>query len=277
MNKCLLNGLLLLFVMLNVMNAEAAKGKNKEREVIIETTLGTIKVKLYNETPKHRDNFLKVAQSGAYNGVLFHRIINDFMIQVGDLSTHQDSALAVKYEKEFDYLQDAEIVYPQLFHKKGVLAAARTADQVNPEKKSSSTQFYIVTGKVFNDATLQIVEKQKFEQLKQRIFMRLQNENKALIKELYRSGNRERLNSLRDELIAETEKEAEQNKATAAFTPVQKEAYKTIGGTPHLDAEYTVFGEVTSGIEVVDSIQKVETDAGDRPLEAVRIIKVTVK
>ncbi len=268
---------LLLLIILNGMNAEAAKVKNKEREVVIETTLGTIKVKLYNETPKHRDNFLKVAQSGAYNGVLFHRIINEFMIQVGDLSTNQDNTLAVKYEKEFDYLQDAEIVYPQLFHKKGVLAAARTADQVNPEKKSSSTQFYIVTGKVFNDSALQIAEKQKFEQLKQRIFIRLQNENKALIKELYRSGDRERLNSLRDELIAKTEKEAEQNKATAAFTPAQKEAYKTVGGTPHLDAEYTVFGEVTSGIEVVDSIQKVKTDAGDRPLEAVRIIKVTVK
>ena len=183
----------------------------KETVVIIHIDKGDITVKLYNETPKHRDNFIKLIKSGWYNGSEFHRVISQFMIQGGaNADGTQDPG----------YMIDAEF-RPEIFHKKGALAAAREGDVINPEKKSSGSQFYIVQGRKFNDQMLNMLEQ----------------------------------------------------KNNIKFTEKQREVYKTIGGTPHLDGAYTVFGEVISGLNIVDTIAAVKTNKamGDRPIEPIKM------
>ena len=206
--KKLLLPLLLMFLF--VVSSTFAQVE-KESVVIIHTDKGDITVKLYNQTPKHRNNFLKLVKNGWYDGSEFHRVINNFMIQGGE---------SAKGVVDPGYKIDAEIL-PELFHKKGALAAAREGDNVNPERKSSGSQFYIVQGQKFNDQYLNM-----FEQ-----------------------------------------------KLNTKFTEEQRKTYKTIGGTPHLDGTYTVFGEVISGLNVVDSIAAVKTNKkmGNRPIEPVKM------
>lgn len=248
----------------------------KETQVVMKTSLGTIKLKLYNETPQHRDNFIKLVKEGQYNGLLFHRVIKDFMVQGGDV-TSKDAPMSKQLGAgDLGYTVPAEFVYPKYFHKKGALSAARTGDEVNPEKESSASQFYIVTGKVYKDAELAQMEKQKEGRLKQSIFARLQKENSAKIKAAYQSGDKAELAIIRDTLVGKTEMEAEKRKDETKLTPEQREAYKTIGGVPFLDNEYTVYGEVTEGLDVVDAIQNVKTNRQDRPLENVVIESVSI-
>jgi cyclophilin family peptidyl-prolyl cis-trans isomerase len=242
----------------------------------MKTSLGDIKLKLYNETPQHRDNFIKLVKEGQYNGLLFHRVIKDFMVQGGDV-TSKDAPMSKQLGAgDLGYTVPAEFVYPKYFHKKGALSAARTSDEVNPEKESSASQFYIVTGKVYKDAELAQMEKQKEGRLKQSIFARLQKENSAKIKAAYQSGDKAELAIIRDTLVGKTEMEAEKRKDETKLTPEQREAYKTIGGVPFLDNEYTVYGEVTEGLDVVDAIQNVKTNRQDRPLENVVIESVSI-
>lgn len=210
--------LIILLLTANLMSLFAQKeGKPaKGPVVLISTKFGDIKVKLYNQTPYHRDNFVKLVKEGFYNDLLFHRIIKDFMIQGGDPNSKSAQAGQELGSGGPEYTLPAEI-NPDLYHKKGVLSAARTGDQGNPQRRSSGSQFYIVQGKVYSDAEL--------DQLTQRGFV---------------------------------------------FTPEQREVYKTIGGTPFLDAQYTVFGEVVEGLDVLDKIAAVPTQQpGDRPLENV--------
>lgn len=250
--------------------------QTKETQVVMKTSLGTIKLKLYNETPQHRDNFIKLVKEGQYNGLLFHRVIKDFMVQGGDV-TSKDAPMSKQLGAgDLGYTVPAEFVYPKYFHKKGALSAARTGDEVNPEKESSASQFYIVTGKVYKDAELAQMEKQKEGRLKQSIFARLQKENSATIKAAYQSGDKAELAIIRDTLVGKTEMEAEKRKDETKLTPEQREAYKTIGGVPFLDNEYTVYGEVTEGLDVVDAIQNVKTNRQDRPLENVVIESVSI-
>lgn len=250
--------------------------QTKETLVVMKTSLGTIKLKLYNETPQHRDNFIKLVKEGQYNGLLFHRVIKDFMVQGGDV-TSKDAPMSKQLGAgDLGYTVPAEFVYPKYFHKKGALSAARTGDEVNPEKESSASQFYIVTGKVYKDAELAQMEKQKEGRLKQSIFARLQKENSAKIKAAYQSGDKAELAIIRDTLVGKTEMEAEKRKDETKLTPEQREAYKTIGGVPFLDNEYTVYGEVTEGLDVVDAIQDVKTNRQDRPLENVVIESVSI-
>ena len=253
-------------------------GSNQEKmetKLKIETTAGDIVVKLYNETPKHRDNFIKLAQEGTYNGTLFHRVIKDFMIQAGDPQSKNAPKGQALGRGDVGYTIPAEFVYPKYFHKRGALSAARQGDNVNPEKESSGCQFYIVTGKVYNEQSLLSME----EQINQ---MHLQNAFNALaqkrMKEIYkmrREGDQDGLMKLQDELIEQAEK-GMAGKPRFQFTPEQVKAYTTVGGTPHLDGEYTVFGEVLEGMDVVDKIQRVKTDRNDRPEENVVINKVTI-
>ena len=156
------------------------------------------------------------------------------------------------------------------------MCAARTGDEVNPEKASSASQFYIVTGKKYSDSELKQMEKQLENRLKQSIFARLQAENKSKIMELYRSGDKAELAILRDTLIGKTELEAEKRKDEAKLTEEQKEIYKTVGGVPFLDNQYTVYGEVVDGMEVVEKIEKSKTNRQDRPTENISIISVEV-
>ena len=250
--------------------------ETKETQILMKTSLGDIKLKLYNETPQHRDNFIKLVKEGQYNGLLFHRVIKDFMVQGGDVTSKDAPMNKQLGAGDLGYTVHAEFVYPKYFHKKGALSAARTGDEVNPEKGSSASQFYIVTGKVYKDAELAQMEKQKEGRLKQSIFARLQKENSANIKAAYQSGDKAELAIIRDTLVGKTEMEAEKRKDETKLTPEQREAYKTIGGVPFLDNEYTVYGEVTEGLDVVDAIQNVKTNRQDRPLENVVIESVSI-
>ncbi len=245
-----------------------------EMQVVMHTSMGDIQLKLYNETPKHRDNFIQLVKDGTYNGLLFHRVIKDFMIQGGDVTSKDAPMNKSLGAGDLGYTVPAEFNYPKYFHKKGALCAARTGDEVNPERASSASQFYIVTGKKYSDAELNQMEKQLENRLKQSIFARLQAENKPKIMEYYRSGNKEELAILRDTLIGKTELEAEKRKDEAKLPKEIREIYKTEGGVPFLDNQYTVYGEVVKGIEVVDAIQQVKTNRQDRPTENVVITSV---
>ena len=246
-----------------------------ETKLKIETSAGDIVVKLYNETPRHHDNFIKLAQDGTYEGTLFHRVIKDFMIQAGDPESKGAPKGKMLGAGDMGYTIPAEFVYPKYFHKKGALSAARQGDNVNPEKASSGCQFYIVTGKVYSDSTLLDMERQMNQLRLNNAFQALVQKNMKTIYKLRREGNQDGLLDLQDTLIAQAEAQVEKEEPFR-FTPEQVQAYTTVGGTPHLDGEYTVFGEVLEGMDVVDKIQRVKTDRNDRPEEDVVIEKVTV-
>lgn len=250
--------------------------QNKPGDVLVEikTTEGNLTVRLFGDTPHHRDNFVKLAKEGYYNGVLFHRVINEFMVQTGDPDSKTASAGKMLGSGGPGYDIEAEIVYPTHFHKRGALAAARQGDQVNPERRSSGSQFYIVTGKAYNDSTLNQMERQLQMMQKQNIFNDLAREHRDSIMTLRRNRDQAGLQALQDELVAITEKKAAE--APARLTAEQREAYTTTGGTPHLDNQYTVFGEVVDGMDVIDKIEKVETDSHDRPLKDVKILSMRV-
>lgn len=206
--------------------------RQKETHVVMETTMGMIELKLYDETPLHRDNFIRLVQENAFDSLLFHRVIQYFMIQGGDPDSKYAAPGAVLGDGDRPYTLPAEFRLEQgIYHRRGVIASAREGDDVNPEQRSSAMQFYIVWGRIFDDAGLDKVQ----ERLDQR------------------TGGRVRL------------------------TPEMREVYKTVGGTPHLDGQYTVWGEVVNGLDVVDAIQRVPTDTNDRPLEDVRILRTYLK
>ncbi|MEI3466429.1 MAG: peptidylprolyl isomerase [Bacteroides fragilis] len=252
------------------------KDGNMEKETVlkIETSMGDIKVKLYNETPKHRDNFIKLAKDGTYNGTLFHRVIKDFMVQAGDPESKNAPKGKMLGSGDVGYTVPAEFVYPKYFHKKGALSAARQGDEVNPEE-SSGCQFYIVTGKVFNDSTLLNMEQQKNQNKVTEAFNALAQKHMKEIYKMRKANDQDGLYALQDTLFIQAEAEAAKQ-PDFHFTPEQIKAYTTVGGTPHLDGEYTVFGEVVEGMDIVDKIQQVKTDRSDRPEEDVKIINVSV-
>lgn len=231
--------------------------------VKIETTLGDIVVRLYDETPLHRDNFVKLAKEGYYDDCLFHRVIKDFMIQGGDPDSKGAPAGKMLGTGGPDYTIEAEIK-PELFHKRGTLAAARQGDEVNPERRSSGSQFYISWGQVYNEGQLKGLEKQLKMQAEQQIFNSLAMQHREEIMNLRRNRDRAGLQALQDQLIAETQTKV---KDVAGLSDAQKEAYTTVGGVPHLDGQYTVFGEVVEGLDVVEQIQHAATGAADRPIE----------
>ena len=216
--------LLLLLATLQAAAQPAVKLKNRDykKDVALQTTAGTIILRLNDSTPLHRDNFLRLVKSKYYDGILFHRVIQNFMVQAGDDKTKPGTDTAA--QSRWNYTVPAEI-RSNLFHKKGMLAAARTGDNVNPERRSSGTQFYIVKGKTFSDVQMDSVE-----------VARLQGRK---------------------------------------LPPAHRDVYKTLGGTPQLDGNYTVFGEVVSGLDVIDKIAATPTSKQppDKPLTDVRIKK----
>ena len=241
--------------------------------VDIRTSLGDIKVRLYDDTPKHRDNFLKLVREGFYDGVLFHRVIKDFMIQTGDPSSRTADSTAMLGAGDPGYTIEAEIAYPRHYHKRGALAAARTGDQVNPERRSSGSQFYIVTGEKVAAARMAQMAENAVMGKRQQYFRTLVERDREKISALEASGDRDGLEALRQSLIAETE-----NAVKAEPLPDNiVNDYTTVGGTPHLDGQYTVFGEVISGMDTVEKIENVATGRADRPLEDVRIISATIE
>ena len=246
--------------------------------VLLETTFGEIELALYNETPQHRDNFVKLVNDGTYNGVLFHRVIKDFMVQTGDPSSRTATADALLGEGGPGYDIPAEIVYPKFFHKRGALAAAREGDETNPDRKSSGSQFYIVTGRRFSEYQLEKMLERIVNQEKAMIFNQLAANRRSEIEAVQAMGDEMALKGLQGIIAAAAEKIYNENHKDNpfSFTPEQVAAYSTIGGAPHLDGQYTVFGEVVKGMDVVDKIQNVTTGAHDRPVDDVRIISAKV-
>lgn len=234
--------------------------KFEHMKVKIETTLGDITVRLYDETPIHRDNFVKLVKEGYYDGTLFHRVIKDFMIQGGDPDSKGAPAGKMLGVGGPDYTLEAEIK-DNLYHKRGALAAARQGDEVNPERRSSGSQFYIVWGQVYKENQLNQLGKQIRMQKVQDVFNALAKAHREEIMQMRRERNRAGLQELQDQLIAE----AENKVGKQGLTDQQMQLYSTVGGTPHLDGQYTVFGEVVEGLDVVEQIQNTATGRADRP------------
>jgi peptidylprolyl isomerase len=254
--------LLLLFISCK---SNTPKGTRAE----IKTTAGTITIVLYDQTPGHRDNFIKLVQSGFYNGVSFHRVIRDFMIQTGDGNTN--ASIPPKEKSKYEYYIPAEI-NDSLFHKRGVVAAAREGDDVNPSRSSSGTQFYIVQGKKYTD--------DDFPKMEQRIDnSRKQYEYYKLL-EAERAKHKQAGDSVSDEKIQQDAMtkyyDLVEKEGTYKLSKPRKDLYKSIGGTPFLDGSYTVFGEVLSGMDVVDAIASATTDLNDKPVKDIKIIKVKI-
>ena len=272
-----------LMTMSSMLVAQEIKTKKMENNSVqatgdvlvdIKTSVGDIRIRLYGETPKHRDNFVKLVKKGVYDGVLFHRVINKFMIQTGDPDSKGAPAGKMLGSGGPGYDIEAEINYPKFFHKRGALAAARQGDEVNPERRSSGSQFYIVTGRVYNASQLSQMEKQLQMQQQQTIFNGLAMQYRDSIMNMRRNRDQAGLQALQDELVAKTEAEAAKN--PVKFTQEQIQAYSTVGGTPHLDGTYTVFGEVVEGMDVVAKIEMTPTGAQDRPQEDIKIISMTI-
>ncbi len=278
-NKILL--ICLAFIALTACNAGSKRQTNHHMEnekrtlVKLETTMGNITVALYNETPKHRDNFIKLVKEGVYDSTLFHRVIKQFMIQAGDPDSKNASDTAMLGSGDVGYTIPAEF-NPIFFHKKGVLAAARQGDDVNPEKASSGCQFYIVTGRKFTEPQLLGMENKINEQREEALFDSLARQHMKEIYKMRKAGDNAGLLELQDTLEAQARELADKEEKFR-FTPEQIKAYSTIGGAPHLDGSYTVFGEVTEGMEVVDNIEIAKTNRADRPIENIRILKASIQ
>ncbi len=224
--------LLLSLLILSFSCTTTRMGSQREQKVLVETTEGNITLKLYNETPLHRNNFIKLVKTKKYDGLLFHRVIDKFMIQGGDPDSKNATKDASLGNGDVGYTIPAEIRTPKIYHKYGALAAARESDEVNPTKASSGIQFYIVVGKKFTKEELLKTEKGKIS----------------------RYGH--------------------SNDSTYKYSDKAIEDYTTVGGTPHLDGNYTVYGEVLSGMPIVEKISKAKTNSEDRPVNDIRIIKM---
>ena len=271
----------LAFIALTACSAGSKKQTNHHMEnekrtlVKLETTMGNITVALYNETPKHRDNFIKLVKEGVYDSTLFHRVIKQFMILAGDPDSKNASDTAMLGSGDVGYTIPAE-VNPKFFHKKGVLAAARQGDDVNPEKASSGCQFYIVTGRKFTEPQLLGMENKINEQREEALFDSLARQHMKEIYKMRKAGDKAGLLELQDTLEAQARELADKEEKFR-FTPEQIKAYSTVGGAPHLDGSYTVFGEVTEGMEVVENIEIAKTNRADRPVENIRILKASIQ
>jgi len=257
----------------------SAQSSDNETKVLIKTSAGDITIKLYNETPQHRDNFIKLVEEHYYDSVLFHRVIKDFMVQAGDPNSKNADKGVQLGAGGPDYTIPAEFVFPKYFHKRGALCAARQADQVNPERRSSGSQFYIVTGKKYRKYDLQEIEEQIAQQTIQRlgdkIFEDLCIQNRDTIIKMQNEGDTNGLKKLQKELNEATRKKIEEE-GPVKYTQEQVNAYMNEGGTPFLDNNYTVFGEVVDGMKVVEKIESAGTDIYDRPRKDISIITMEV-
>jgi peptidylprolyl isomerase len=267
--KLILIKTLLLFNLLGIISCNSPGGNNNTT-ISLKTSLGDIKIKLYDSTPVHRDNFIKLINSGFYEGISFHRVIKNFMIQAGDPSTKSGPAKNLPDSLK-TYTIPAEF-HNQYFHKKGALAAARQGNDVNPEMRSSGTQFYIVQGVKLSDDELNTAEQRINSSMKQgrfSYFLKLTSDSVRSVGSVITDAQIQELASVKMFQYLTTYKDYR-------ITEEQRNVYKTIGGTPRLDGSYTVFGEVTEGLDVVDKIADIQTDSNDKPINDIKIIKIKI-
>jgi cyclophilin family peptidyl-prolyl cis-trans isomerase len=242
--------------------------------VLIKTQYGNMKVVLYNETPLHRDNFMKLTKEGIYDSLLFHRVIKGFMVQGGDPKSKRASKDQMLGDGDLNYTVPAEI-RPDIIHKKGVIAAARNGDEENPERRSSATQFYLAQGKVYKLDDVPSIELNLNSRAAESLFLKYKSDKIDTLMLFQMARNKEGYDKLLEKLKQKAIVEVE--KKPIRLTKQQIETYTTLGGIPHLDGAYTVFGEVLDGLAVIDSIAAQPTGLNDRPIENIRMTIEVIK
>jgi len=252
--------------------AVGCNGQKRGTEVVFETTLGNIRICLFDETPGHRDNMVRNIRDGKYDGVTFHRVIRNFMVQTGDPDTRPGEVADTTKAHEWI---PAEIVYPKYYHKRGFVGAAREGDEKNPKRMSDKYQFYIVTGKVCSEADLDAYESAREEREAQTLYDSLCLRHKAEIDAIRAERNPRKLSDKLEGFYDEARMQVSDN-PPLVYTREQRSTYRSQGGAPWLDGEYTIFGQVVEGMAVVEKIQKVKTNAEDKPLHDIRITRAYV-
>ena len=245
-----------------------------ETRVLMHTNKGDIKLKLYNDTPLHRDNFIKLVKEGQYNGLLFHRVIKDFMIQGGDVTSKDAPMNKQLGAGDLGYTVPAEFRYPKYFHKKGALAAPRQPDDINPQKKSDMSQFYIVQGKVYTSGELDTLEMIANQDIKEKAMQKFFYPVRAELR-MQKASNKREYQKRRRKINAQVDSMVRATPGHLLFTKEQRKAYTTEGGCHHLDGNYTVYGELIEGFDVLDIIAGQPRDEYDRPKKDIRIIQLT--
>lgn len=236
--------------------------------VLIKTKYGDMKVVLYNETPLHRDNFMKLTKEGIFDSLIFHRVIKGFMVQGGDPQSKRATKDQVLGDGDLNYTVPAEII-PGIIHKKGVIAAARNGDEENPERRSSATQFYLAQGKVYKLDDVPAIEQNLNSRAAESLFLKMKSEKIDTLMLFQMARNKEGYDKLLEKLKQKAIVQTDKN--PVRLTKQQIETYTTLGGIPHLDGAYTVFGEVLDGLAVIDSIAAQPTGKNDRPIENIRM------
>ena len=268
--------MLFLFLLVAGFSCGNEKQTGGDADAVIKTPYGDIKIKLYEKTGEHRNNFEKLIKEGFYDDLLFHRVIQNFMIQGGD----PDSKNAEQGQRlgggSLEYTLPAEIL-PEYYHKRGAIAAARRGGPSNPEKRSSSSQFYIVQGRTFSGGALDTLEMAKNQQLLNDLMREQITAAQAEIEQYRANNDRDGFNRRVAEIREQVDSLIDARGLGFKFTNEQREIYTTIGGYPSLDGDYTVFGEVVEGMDVVDKIAAMETDSHDRPVQDVKMEIVWLK
>lgn len=242
--------------------------------VLIKTKYGDMKVVLYNQTPLHRDNFMKLTKERVFDSLIFHRVIKGFMVQGGDPNSRRATNDQVLGDGDLNYTVPAEII-PGIIHKKGVIAAARNGDEENPERRSSATQFYLAQGKVYKLDDVPSIEQNLNSRASEALFLKMKSEKIDTLMLFQLARNKEGYDKLLEKLKQKAVSQVDKN--PVRLTKHQIETYTTLGGIPHLDGAYTVFGEVLEGLAVIDSIATQPTGKNDRPLENIRMTIEVIK
>lgn len=267
--------LLFFLAPLAMANSQAQPDDQPEIMVLFKTTAGDFKVRLYNGTPIHRDNFVRLVEEHYYDSLLFHRVVRDFMVQAGDPESRNAERFSPLGNGGPGYTLPAEFNTEKYFHRRGALCAARKTDQANPDRRSSGSQFYIVTGQQYRSYQLHGLEDELNEGQRQKTFNRLwaMYADSVMSMELRNDEDgkyalRKSVAAMADSVIA--------LEGPIKFGKAQMDAYMNVGGTPNLDGDYTVFGQVTEGMKTIDKIERVMVDMNDRPLKDIRIISAQI-